>query len=75
MSDPLRDMRAKITTEADAVLDAMHRATGLDKSEIVRNVLHDWATSKINEASLVRHCLQAEGLVALSERIAGKTTK
>ena len=43
MSIPLIDLRAKVTPEADAVLEAIQRATGKDKSEVVRDVLHKWA--------------------------------
>ena len=42
MSLPLIDLHAKVTPEADAVLEAVQRATGKDKSEVVRDVLHKW---------------------------------
>jgi hypothetical protein len=62
MSIPLIDFRGKITHEADAVLEAVHLATGRDRSEIVREVLHLWAESKIHEASLIDSRLRREGL-------------
>jgi hypothetical protein len=62
MSLPLIDFRGKITHETDAVLEALHQATGLDRSEIARNALADWAEAKIHEASLIDQRLRREGL-------------
>ena len=36
-------------TEADAVLEAVHRSTGKDKSEVVRDVLHREGLSGASE--------------------------
>jgi hypothetical protein len=55
MSLPLVDFRGKITHETDCVLDAIHLATGRDRSEIARDALHAWAELKIHEASLDRY--------------------
>lgn len=46
MSLPLIDFRGKITHETDAVLEALHQACGRDRSEIVREVLADWAAAR-----------------------------
>lgn len=62
MSLPLIDLRAKVTPEADAVLEAVHRSTGKDKSEVVRDVLHKWAMNEIHAASVLQSILQREGL-------------
>lgn len=62
MSLPLIDLRAKVTPEADAVLEAVQRATGKDKSEVVRDVLHKWAMNEIHAASVLQSILQREGL-------------
>lgn len=61
MSEPLKDFRAKITNEADCVLEALNRATGRDKSEIAREVLHNWALGQIQAASLIKRFLRDEG--------------
>ena len=60
----LRDLRAKVTVETDAALDAISRASGRDRSEIVREVLHAWALQKIDESRLLLHRLDVEGLTA-----------
>ena len=71
MSEPLKDLRAKVTAETSAVLEGIHRATGQDISEIVRNVLHVWASEKTAELSMVHKMLQAEGLPGLVEGKSG----
>jgi len=62
MSLPLMDLRAKITAETDAVLEAIQRATGKDKSEIVRDVLHKWAVQEIHVSIMLQNILQREGI-------------
>lgn len=62
MSLELTDARIKITLETDAVLEAKHRATGRDRSEIAREVLHAWAEKEIHEAALTTQLLKAKGI-------------
>jgi hypothetical protein len=62
MSLELLDARIKITPETDAVLEAVHRATGKDRSEIARDVLHTWAENHIAESVLTMQLLKAKGL-------------
>lgn len=64
----LRELRARITVEADAALDAVARGSGLDRSEIARDVLHKWALEQIDIASLLSSRLQAEGIGEAAER-------
>ena len=71
MSLPLIDFRGKITHETDAVLEALHQACGRDRSEIVREVLADWAAGKIHEASLIDQRLKREGLRGIDGGTAG----
>ena len=58
----LRDLRAKITVETDAVLDALHRVTGKDRSEIVRDWLHEKASEYIRIQTVLHARLKAEGI-------------
>lgn len=71
MSAELKDFRGKITAETDAVLDAINRADGRDKSEIARCVLHEWAIGRIHEATILDRLLKAEGLSGITGGAAG----
>ena len=71
MSAPLKDFRGKITPETDCVLEAMNRVSGKDRSEIVRDILHEWALERLREHSVLHRLLEAEGLAGESQGIAG----
>lgn len=62
MSNELRDLRAKITVETDSVLDSIARATGRERSEIVRDWLHQRALQEISIHRLLGARLKAEGI-------------
>ena len=72
MTLPLIDLRSKITAESDAVLEAVQRATGRDKSEVVREVLHKWAMNEIHASNVLHAILQREGLAGANEGARGK---
>lgn len=73
MSAELMDLRVKITIEADCCLDAEARTTGKDKSEIVREILKEWAAQRIHAARLLDKLLRNEGEAGITERRAGKS--
>lgn len=75
MADELRDLRAKITIHTDAVLDAISRVRGVDRSEIVREVLHKFALEYIAIGTLTDARLRAEGMGAAEEGAPGRTRK
>lgn len=62
MGIELKDFRGRITPETDCALEAEARATGRDRQEIVREVMHQWALQKIHSATVMHKLLQAEGL-------------
>jgi hypothetical protein len=62
MSLELHDQRVKLTPEAHCVLAAEARATGKERSEICRQILHEWAMKKIHVAKLTLHNLDSEGI-------------
>lgn len=71
MSAELKDFRGKITAETDAVLEAINRAEGRDKSEIVRGILHEWAVGRIHESTILDRLLKAEGLRGIGGGVGG----
>lgn len=71
MAAPLKDFRGKITAEADCVLEAMTRVTGKDRSELARDVLHDWAMDRLREHSILDRLLKAEGITGEPEGVPG----
>lgn len=75
MADELRDLRAKITVQTDAVLDAMSRVRGVDRTEVVREVLHKWALEHVAISTLIDARLRAEGLDDADEGGRGRTRK
>ena len=73
MGIELKDFRAKITPESDAVLEGISRATGQDRAEIARAVLHEWALKQIHAATVTHKLLQAEGLAGIDGGMRGQT--
>lgn len=72
MSLPLVDFRGKVTPETDAVLEAIQRSTGRDKSEIAREWLHRIALKEIGAAIELQKILEREGLGCTNEGGSGK---
>lgn len=71
MSLELRDLRAKVTAETDAVLLVESRITGRDRSEIVREILQEWAQQRIHAAKLLTSLLERDGLLGADEGMPG----
>lgn len=67
MSIPLIDFRGKVTPETDAVLEAIHRSTGRDKSEIAREWMHRIALKEISAAIELQKILKREGISTQEE--------
>jgi chromosome condensin MukBEF complex kleisin-like MukF subunit len=57
----LIDLRSKITERANQVLEAHARAAAIDKSEVVRKVLDDWAEAEIHRATLISRLTREKG--------------
>jgi hypothetical protein len=62
VSTPLNDFRGKITIETHVALEALSRATGRDRAEIARDVLHRWASEQLYAASVMQRLATAEGV-------------
>lgn len=72
MSIPLVDFRGKVTPETDAVLEAIQRSTGRDKSEIAREWMHRIALKEIDASIQLHRILEREGLMGTYEGGKGK---
>ncbi len=72
MALPLIDFRGKVTPETDAVLEAIQRSTGRDKSEIARDWLHRLALKEIDASIELHKILKREGLAGTNEGGSGK---
>jgi hypothetical protein len=69
MSADLKDFRGKLTPLGYCWLEAEHRATGKDQSEIVRDLVHAWASSKSMAAIEAHKLMESEGIAGnLRER-------
>lgn len=71
MGIELKDFRGRITPETDCALEALARASGQERQEIVRNILHKWAKEQIHAATVMHRLLQAEGLPGIGGGTAG----
>lgn len=74
MAAELIDFRVKVTLETDAALDAIARATGKDRAEIARDVLHVWAQEQIAIATLLSARVAREGLAGETRGKGGEGT-
>ena len=71
MSLPLVDLRAKITLDTDLILDVVAKTSGRDRSELIRDILGDWAEQRRHEAIVIGQELEAKGLGGLERRARG----
>lgn len=60
----LIDLRSKIDEETHQVLEAHSRAHDIDKSEVVRRVLREWAKKEVHVATLVTRLTRTKGCAA-----------
>ena len=67
------DLRAKITTRAHCALLAHARAHGIEKPDLVSQILDDWAIRQIHGATMLARCLRAKGEAGAAEGISGAT--
>jgi hypothetical protein len=75
MSADLKDFRGKITARAWCCIEARHRATGKEHSEIVRDILTEWADVEHRVAIEQQKLLAAEGIAGNDGEEAGRSRK
>lgn len=61
MAADLKDLRAKITARTWCFLESESRATGKDLSELVREILSEWASVRLHAHIEAAKLLAAEG--------------
>lgn len=71
MSAELFDLRAKVTALGHCALAAYSRAHVIDKSELVRDIIEEWAKKQVHGASLLHACLKAQGVTAADAGASG----
>lgn len=71
MASELIDCRAKVTPFGDCALTAHARAHVMDKSEVVRDIVEEWARKQAQAASMLHSCMRAKGVTAADAGIAG----
>ena len=71
MSEELKDLRCKITTLAACYLEAEARANGMDKCQLVRSILNDWASARHGAFITAQRLLAAEGISGEAEGSSG----
>lgn len=67
MSLDLKDFRGRITPETHCMLEARAQVTGKEKQEIVRDILHEWASCEIKTARIAQRYLQLEGVAGTDD--------
>lgn len=62
MAEELVDFRGRITPLTDVYLEAECRATGREKSEVVREILHGWGMRRHEVQCHAAKALRARGI-------------
>ena len=57
----LIDIRSKVDELTNQVIEAHSRAHDVDKSEVVRRVLREWAVKEVHVSTLVSRLTRSEG--------------
>ena len=64
------DLRCKIDATTHCALVSHARAHGIDKQDIVRTILGQWADRQVHGARMLASCLRAKGEAGAAEGIA-----
>jgi hypothetical protein len=72
MAADLKDLRAKITARTWCFLESESRATGKELSELVREILSEWAAVRLHAHIEAGKLLAAEGEPGIAAGNSGK---
>lgn len=64
----LIDSRCKLTADSNQMLEAHARATGKDKSELIREIVHDWYEAEFRKYQMIHRLVgRSKGAAAAPE--------
>lgn len=64
----LIDSRCKLTAESNQMLEAHSRATGRDKSELIREIVHHWYEAEFRKYQMIHRLVgRSKGVGAADE--------
>ncbi len=64
----LTDVRCKLTVDSNQMLEAHCRATGRDKSELIREIVHDWYEAEFRKYQMIHRLVgRSKGVGAADE--------
>lgn len=68
MAEELRAFKTNITVTTDIALISISLARGIEKTELARIILHEWATEQLLISRLIQKRLKAEGIEGLEQK-------
>lgn len=68
MSEDFVELRGMAKRRTVDVLDAVALSRKVSRTEIVNEILNEWAVARIHESTLVLRCTKSDGSVAESQR-------
>jgi len=61
MSEPLKDIRTKVSSKCWALIEAESRASGREQAEVLREILHRWADERHRLVTVAQQLLRVTG--------------
>lgn len=65
MSLELHDLRTKVSLVCVSLIEAKARCEGKDKSEVAREILHEWTRKQVDMYKVADKLMRVEGISGL----------